>query len=78
MSDQNIKNPRLRETLDELERLRDEIKVNAHLAAMDAKDKWHELEPQLERAENVAKEALQDVLQRARAVRDAVRGPRSS
>jgi hypothetical protein len=72
----NEKTP-LRETIDELERLRDEIRVNAHLAAMDAKDRWHELEPQLEKAEHAAREVLQDVLQRARAVRDAVKGKRA-
>ncbi len=37
-----------------LRTLRDEIRVNAHLATMDAKDKWHQIEAQAEQAEKVA------------------------
>lgn len=41
----------------DLQTLRDEIRVKLHLAGMDAKDAWHELEPRLERLEaQVARE----------------------
>jgi hypothetical protein len=42
------------DSLSLLRRLRDEIRVDIHLARMDAKDRWHELEPQFALAENVA------------------------
>ena len=32
---------------DDLRRLADEIEVKAHLAGMDARDRWNELKPQL-------------------------------
>ncbi|MGZ3420324.1 MAG: hypothetical protein ACXVEE_20785 [Polyangiales bacterium] len=39
--------PELNTTLDELRKLRDEIRVQLHLAGMEAKDRWNrELEPQ--------------------------------
>lgn len=37
-----------------LERLRDEVKLDMHLARMDAKDRWHEVEPRLFQAERLA------------------------
>ena len=37
-----------------LRTLRDEVRVSAHLASMEAKDKWHQLEAQAEQAEKVA------------------------
>lgn len=37
-----------------LERLRDEVRLDMHLAGMDAKDRWRELEPQFLRAEKLA------------------------
>ena len=37
-----------------LERLRDEVKLDMHLARMDAKDRWHKVEPQLFQAERLA------------------------
>lgn len=39
-----------------LRRLRDEIRVDIHLAQMDAKDRWHALEPQFAVAEKAAHE----------------------
>lgn len=39
----------LQRELDELVRLRDELKVRLHLAKADAKDEWHELEAKLGR-----------------------------
>ncbi len=37
--------------------LRDEIKVKLHLAGMEAKTQWHELEPRLQAAVDAAKDA---------------------
>lgn len=44
------------DSLSVLRRLRDEIRVNIHLAQMDAKDRWHALEPQFFIAEKAALE----------------------
>lgn len=38
----------LRDDLGELKKIRDEIRVKLHLASMDAKTYWKELEPRLE------------------------------
>lgn len=37
-----------------LRRLREEIRIDIHLARMDAKDRWHALEPQFAVAEKAA------------------------
>jgi hypothetical protein len=37
--------------LDELKRIRDEIRVKLHLANMEVKDRWNDLEPKLENLE---------------------------
>ncbi len=43
--------------IEELQSLRDEIRVKLHLAGMEAKDAWAELEPRIERLEGqVARE----------------------
>ena len=44
------------DSLSVLRRLRDEIRLNIHLARMDAKDRWHALEPQFSVAEKAALE----------------------
>lgn len=44
-------------TLGEIQTLRDEIRVRVHLAGMDAKARWDELEPRLQALEAEAKEA---------------------
>jgi hypothetical protein len=41
----------LKRDLDELRGLRDEIVLKVHLAGMDAKSAWEELEPRLEKLE---------------------------
>lgn len=38
----------LQDTRDDLRRAADEIKVKLHLAGMDAKDAWDEIQPRLE------------------------------
>ncbi len=44
------------ESLSHLRRLRDEIRVDIHLAGMDAKDQWKALEPRFAAAEAAAHE----------------------
>jgi hypothetical protein len=53
-----------------LETLRDEVRVRIHLGAMDAKDAWNKMEPQIAAAERAAehvsessREALKKALQ---------------
>lgn len=47
----------VQEVLTEIQTLRDEIRVRIHLAGMDAKTSWSELEPRLEALEAQAKGA---------------------
>ncbi|HSP79476.1 MAG TPA: hypothetical protein VLQ93_13150 [Myxococcaceae bacterium] len=54
----------MNENLDRLKVLRDEIRVDIHLASMEAKDKWKELEPVVRDAEKLA-EDVSDVSRRA-------------
>jgi hypothetical protein len=41
------KSPDVKELIESLERVRDEIKLKLHLAAADARDEWEELEKKL-------------------------------
>jgi hypothetical protein len=54
--------------LAQLKTLRDEIRVKLHLAEMDAKDRWQELEPEIERAitklEGATERALDQLVQK--------------
>lgn len=43
--------------LRDLKTLRDEIRVQAHLLSMEAKQRWSEIEPHIARAEQAALEA---------------------
>lgn len=49
----------IEKSLQELRTARDEIRVQAHLFAMDVRKTWTELEPQLDQAEESAKKATQ-------------------
>ena len=49
---------RLNHTVEDLRGLRDEIKLQAHLAAMDMRDGWKELEKRLENAEHSLRDSL--------------------
>jgi hypothetical protein len=49
----------LRESLELLKTLRDEIRVEVHLAGMDMKDRWKELEPRFSEVERLAFNATQ-------------------
>lgn len=46
----------LKEELDELKQLRDEVRVKLHLAGRDLKDSWRELEPRIDKLEQRAKD----------------------
>lgn len=52
----------VRETLDTLTTLRDEIRVQVHLAGMDAKQRWDELEQDVERVQRAAMDASEKSL----------------
>ena len=49
--------PRLEEKLTQLRTLRDEIRVDLHLAGMDARDEWNRLEKRLLDVEKLAQAA---------------------
>ena len=55
----------MRRVLDELGRLRDEIRVQVHLGGMDAKKAWDELEPKLAEADRLAENASEDAYRHA-------------
>ncbi len=61
-------------TLAELQTLRDELRVRIHLAGMDLKDKWNELESRLLELERP--EAAQRLREAATDLRDAFRALR--
>lgn len=68
--------------LDELRRLRDQIRLEIHLANMDAKDMWNQLEPRVMDAENMAKDitetsrkAIQDLAGSLRRFRESLSPP---
>lgn len=52
----SVRHP-IQATLAEIQQLRDEMRVRVHLAGMDAKALWDELEPRLLALEDEAKEA---------------------
>jgi hypothetical protein len=70
-------NERLRDDLDKLRTLRDEIRVRVHLAGMDVKDAWQTLNAEAERASRAASEAshaaVAEVLQKLREFSDSLR-----
>ncbi len=68
----------IKASLQNLGALRDEIRLQLHLAGMDAKQNWEEiLEPQIEDANKLAEDAtaisqkaIEDVIARVKAFRD--------
>jgi hypothetical protein len=66
------------ESINELERLTDEIKVKLHLASMDARDTWEKLEPRLEEARQQAREATDSSQKAVRNIVQAFREFRQS
>jgi len=70
----------MQENMGKLKTLRDEIRVDLHLAGMDAKDKWKELEPKFRDAEKLAEEvsdvsrkAMEEMVERFRNFRESLR-----
>ena len=65
-------------TIDTLRRMADEIRVKIHLAGMEAKDAWNELEPKLrgleQRAEAATSDVLDDLRERLSKLLERVRG----
>lgn len=68
--------------LDELRKLRDEIRLDLHLASMDAKEKWNEIEPRIRDVETMAKDistasrkAVQEVIDSVRRFRESLSPP---
>jgi hypothetical protein len=52
---------RIRAELDDLARLRDEIQLKLHLASMDAKQAWKELEPRLDELDRKVEREGQEI-----------------
>jgi hypothetical protein len=74
----------IRKNRDAILALRDEVRLKIHLAGMDAKDAWTELQPALHDVERAATEAtdstrraLRDLLVRMRALRARLDAPRA-
>lgn len=72
----------LQRGLDELRRLRDEIRLEIHLGSMEAKEKWEELEPRIRDVETMAKDisnasrrAVQEVVDSLRRFRESLSPP---
>lgn len=68
------------DNLTKLRTLRDEVRLDMHLASMEAKTRWKEMEPMLHDLEklgddvtDVSKKAVEDMLERLRSFRDSIR-----
>lgn len=79
MNDQQVRDW-MKENLGRLKTLRDEIRVDIHLAGMEARDKWKELEPVMYDAEKLANEVSEvsrqtmgELVEKFRHFREAVR-----
>jgi hypothetical protein len=79
MSQQDARE-QIRNRMDELRTIRDEIRVDLHLASMDLKDEWRELERQLpepaaalEQLKGATSEALDRLAVELRRFRDRLR-----
>lgn len=71
---------RLEEEADALRRVRDELKVQAHLGAAEAKDswqqleeRWHQLEAKLKLLGDSSKESLEDIGEAAKLLAEEIR-----
>jgi len=70
----------MHENLGKLKTLRDEIRVDLHLAGMDAKDKWKEMEPKFRDAEKLvedvsdaSRKAMDEMVEHFRTFRESIR-----
>jgi hypothetical protein len=50
----------------ELQQLRDEIKLQIHLGTAEAKQKWHEIQPQIDQFEKRAERATETITDEVR------------
>jgi hypothetical protein len=61
---------------EQLQTLRDEIRVKMHLAEMDAKDRWHRLEPKvdrlLDRVEDATEHAIAKMIRELQSLSDSL------
>ena len=69
----------IQKNLDRMRTMRDEVRVQLHLAGMDVRDEWNRLEPHLVEVERVAQEftdasktALDGALKRLEALRSSM------
>ena len=72
---------RVEQQAEEMRATRDEIRVRLHLAKMDARDQWDQVEKQWDHAEaklkqlaNAANEATDDIAEATQLVLDEMRG----
>jgi hypothetical protein len=67
----------MKERLERMKTLRDEIRLDLHLAGMELKDLWRELEPAVHeaerRAEEVGGKAIDELVERLKGVRENMR-----
>ena len=77
MTDQEPIKHQIQKSLESLTTVRDEIRLQLHLASMDVKDGWAKLEPEAEAAAKMAEnataishKAIEDIAQKLRAFRD--------
>jgi transposase len=63
----------LTHSLELAKRLRDELKLEAHLGGMEARDRWKDLEPELERAMQTARDSAKASAATLKAVLEQVR-----
>jgi hypothetical protein len=63
-----------RKAVGELQRLRDEIKLQLHLAGADARDAWEKLEPALRQFEERVERASETALDEVRAKGSELKG----
>lgn len=68
----------LQQSLMHLKTLRDEIRVDIHLAGMEAKDSWKKLERRFTDAENLAREASHTSKQALEEILEAFKSFRAS
>jgi hypothetical protein len=68
---------KLNRTVEDLRGLRDEIRLNAHLGEMQARDAWAKLEQKVadteRQVENAGKQASRELLESARKLRGALK-----
>lgn len=72
MPDKDIEQ-QVRELADDVKRLRDELRVRLHLAGMDARKKWNEMEPGRAHVQQLAQDVGEGSRRKLSELRDALR-----